>query len=210
MLVFNSSGSTDGDTFYLADIALVALPPAASPDPALAGGVRFVARANGKPVPGVTMLVSTGQRLTTDAAGEAVFTSLARGRVDYRAIFPDSFDRSPLISGDDGNITVKAGSTITQTVVVVKSDLQLIEPGNGITVAPPVTLRWQPYPEAAGYHVVVDPSGPGDRVEHQTAESNLVLSTALQPGTEYNFSVEALNSAGEPIARSETTQFKTP
>ncbi len=209
-VAFNSSGSTAGDSFYLADIALVALPQTAPSDPALAGGVRFIARANDKPVPGVTILVSTGQRLTTDSAGEAVFVGLARGRVDFRAIFPDSFEGSPLISGDDGNVTVKAGTTITQPVVVVKSDLQLIEPRNGVTVAPPVTVRWRQYPEAAAYHVVVDPSGSGDRIEQQTAETSLALSSALQPGTEYSVSVEALNSAGEPIARSESTQFKTP
>jgi hypothetical protein len=208
-LSFDTNTDKTGIRFAVADIALVHLTPPA-PDPAQAGGLRFTAAFGDTPVPGVVVLLSNGARLTTDSGGHAVFDGVARGKVDYRVTFPDSFQGSPLVESDEGQVTVKAGTTVEQPLAVVKSDLQVDAPKNEASVTQPVSLRWQAYPGAARYHVDIDPHDSGDSVERDTAQPSLTLDTTLPPNAVYQYRVTALNAAGQLIARSDSESFRTP
>ena len=207
-LAFDTGTDQTGITFWVADVALVSVPP--TPAAADVGNVRFTAAFAGTPVPGVEVLVSTGAHAKTDAAGQALFETLPRGPLEYRIRFPDSFQGSPLVEGDEGRVTVKSGATVEQSIDVVKSDLRIVEPKNNVVAAPPITLRWQPYPGAAQYHVAVDPHGTGDAIEQDTAQTSLTLQSGLQPSTEYDFRVVALDAAGAVLARSDSASFRTP
>lgn len=207
-LSFDTGSDQTGITFYLADIALMNLP--AAPATAENGSVRFTASFASTPVPGVDVLLSTGARTKTDAAGQALFQDLPRGTIEYRVTFPDSFQGSPLVERDEGQLTVKAGATVEQAIAVVKSDLRITEPKNGVVVALPVTLRWQPYPGAVQYHVAINPHGPGDSIEQDTAQPTLTLPAGVVAGTEYDFNVSALDASGAVLARSQSESFRTP
>jgi len=69
-----------------------------------------------------------GARQPTQALGQAVFTNIPRGPLEYRAKFPDSFDGSPLVDHDDGNLVVRAGTTVDQAIALVKLDLRVDGP----------------------------------------------------------------------------------
>jgi tRNA A-37 threonylcarbamoyl transferase component Bud32 len=208
-LSFDSNTDQTGVSFDVADIELVTLSPP-TPGAAQAGRVRFIATSDGKPVAGVVVLLSTGARYSTDAAGQVVFEDIPRGPLDYRVTFPDSFEGSPLVDHDEGELTVKAGATSDQPVTVVKADLQVDAPTNDALVALPVTLRWRAYPSAAGYQVEIDPDGPGEAIMRDTTQVSLAVDASLQPQTRYTYHVTAVNAAGVVIAQSDTQSFRTP
>jgi len=198
-----------GISFYLADIDLIKLTPPRL-DATQAGSVRFTASFAGKPVPGVVVLVSSGARLVTQAPGQAVFTDIARGSLEYRVTFPDSFEGSPLVNHDDGSLMVKAGTTVDQAITVVKLDLRVDGPKNEAVVTLPVTLSWQAYPGAARYHVEIDPHGPGNSVERDSSQASLTVDATLPPKTLFDYRVTAIDAAGNILARSEPQFFRTP
>jgi serine/threonine protein kinase len=208
-LSFDTNTNQTGISFDLADIELVTLPPA-PPDATQAGSVRFTAAFDTKPVAGVVVRLSTGARGSTDAAGQVTFDDLPRGELDYRITVPDSFEGSPLVDGDEGQLTVKAGTTVAQPVTVVKADLQVDAPKNGAIVSLPVTLRWQAYPDAADYQVEIAPDGSGDTITRDTTQASLTVDATLQPHTLYDYRVTAVSAAGVAIARSDAQSFRTP
>jgi hypothetical protein len=87
--------------------------------------------------------------------------------------------------------------------------LELLEPADNATVNTTTpTLRWSSFPGATRYHVRVFDDQTGQAVLRQdTRDTSLIVAPPLTRGVRYQWSVDAYDAAGIPIAYSSAWHF---
>ena len=99
-------------------------------------------------------------------------------------------------------ITTRAGETVDAGTYYLKKKLQLLEPAqDSIVPNTTPTLRWASFPGTARYHVDLFNDATGEPILRQdTADTSLVITSPLVPGTRYQWSVSAIDAGQIEIA----------
>ena len=168
---------------------------------------------NGQPVAGATVIVVDSPR---GSARHGTATTDDQGRVSITGV-PEG-NQSVIVNADPRVYPRTASATFMMTVSPFNQDLSLckgfdpVAPSNNESVTGRPVLRWDVFPDAARYHVVVLSQGKSVFASGGAGRNGLTTPRAqvdvdLPPGV-YQWRAHAYNTAGEMIGCSfEPRQF---
>jgi len=129
---------------------------------------------------------------TADAQGQFRLVSPPVGRYDLVALWPDGKQL-----GAGTQVAIAAGTTVSDVKVYLVKEVTLLEPAEGVEVGVTPTLRWQSFPGANLYRVVmVDRETMEGFVGEDTRDTSLTVQQPLKPGRTYTWIVNAMTTPG--------------
>ncbi len=143
---------------------------------------------------------------TTDASGAFRITGLAAGTFNIQVQLPPGF--STWSSGGPAVVTVADGQQGTAQPLSLLKAVTGLRPAAFATVAAPLTLAWDPLPDATTYSVnLLDDLSGVQVLSGSTSGTTLAVST-LPSGRRYHWFVHA-NSGSISVGQSDA-YFSTP
>jgi hypothetical protein len=104
-------------------------------------------------------------------------------------------------------VTIAAGQGVAEVDVWLAKKLKLLEPAAGSEVGATPTLRWEAFPNARLYRVIVtDFATMEGFIGEDTAETSLTLTTPLPAGRKLTWVVNALGEQMSVLAE-DTAEF---
>ena len=181
-----------------ADAARVLRTSAAAPEGVVQGRVLW----NGQPIPGATVYVADDPKPGTTRYGTV--TTDDQGRFSIAGVPPGN--RFIVVNANQPVFWISSGVPFTMGASTYTRDFQLCKgfelhsPANNESVSSRPVLRWDPYPDAARYDVVVLTEHSQIAFERATAAdvTSLQLDVDLPPGM-YQWRVNVFNAAGPSI-----------
>jgi ankyrin repeat protein len=184
--------------------APVAAPAAvpAGPPAATGGIVQGRVLWNGQPIPGATVYVADDPKPGTTRYGTV--TTDDQGRFSIAGVPPGS--RFISVNANQPVFWIKSGVPFTMGASTYTRDFHLCKgfdlhsPANNASVSSRPVLRWDPYPDAARYDVVVLTEHSQIAFERATPAdvTSVQLDVDLPPGL-YQWRVNVFNAAGPSI-----------
>jgi hypothetical protein len=133
-------------------------------------------------------------KTVADGSGAYVLTNPPVGAYEVVPAWPEGVTDGTLLA-PGMPVTVAAGQEVTGVDVWLAKKLKLLEPAAGSEVGATPTLRWEAFPNARFYRVIVtDFATMEGFVGEDTAETSLTLATPLPAGRKLTWVVNALDA----------------